>query len=154
MKIQFFRIPIIVFAGLFLFGCAAQQSRIAKTASGNPEVVIKGVDVEAVRIRIIERTMSGGMRLDSDTPSRVVVSKEVEGFRENMLRLALGNSYSTPVRAEIAFTMVKVPEGVKVFSQSSAWTQMPGGQINRMELNGNIDFNDMQTALYRLRDSF
>ena len=98
--------------------------------------------------------MSGGMRLDSDTPSRVVVSKELEGFREHMLRLALGNSYSTPVRVEIAFTMVKVPEGVKIFAQSSAWTQMLGGQINRMELNGNNDFNDMQTALYRLRDSF
>lgn len=154
MKHQFFKIPIIILVGLFLSGCAVQQSRIAQTASGKPEVVIKGVDVEAVHTRIIERMMSGGMRLDSDTPSRVVVSKELEGFRENMLRLALGNSYSTPVRAEIAFTMVKVSEGVKVFAQSSAWTQMPGGQINRMELNGNNDFNDMQTALYRLRDSF
>ncbi len=153
MKNRFFSYTLMILSVSSFFGCATQPQRVAQTNSRNPEVVIKGVDVETVRARIIERLMSGGMRLDSETPSRIVVSQEVEGINENLLRLSLGNANSTPVRVELAFTIVKVSEGVKVFCQRSAWTQMPGGQINRVELNGNQDFNDGQTALYNLRDS-
>lgn len=137
-----------------LTGCATPPPRLANTESGNPEVVIENVTVEAVHDRILERLLSKGARIEIDTPSRITVSKEVEGQREMWLRLAISNSYSTPVRADLNFSIIKISSGVKVFVQMSAWSQMPGGQIQRMDLNGNQDFNDVQASLYRLRDSF
>ena len=154
MKNHIARFWIILCSALFLFGCASQPERIAQTTSGNPEVVINGVDVEAVRSKLMELMMSGGLRVDSETPSRIVVSKEMEGFREGMMRMLLGNSYSTPVRVELTFTLVKINEGVKVFAQMSAYTQMPLGQINRMDLKGNTDFNDVQKFLNQLQNQY
>lgn len=149
-------VAVIVVSGLMALssGCASNVPRIAKTASGNPEVFIPGVTVEAVKSRLIERTLSAGMSLDNDTPNRVVVSKQMEGMQESMMRVAIGNSYSTPVRSESAFTFVPMNDGVKVFASMSAWTQMPMGQINRVPLNGDADFNVIQASLFRLRDSF
>lgn len=145
---------LLLLISFFLFGCAPQPPRIAETASGNPEIVIGGVDLESVRSRLIDRVLSSGMHLDSETPSRITVSRELTGAHENLMRLALGNSYSTPVRAETAYTIINVQGGVKIYAQSSAWTQMPGGQVNRMALDGNADFNAVQRGLNSLRDSF
>lgn len=147
-------LALLFVVSLILTGCATPPPRVAATESGNPEVVIESVTVEAVHDRLIERLISKGARLDIDTPSRITVSKEVEGQREMWLRLAISNSYSTTVRADLNFSIIKIPAGVKVFAQMSAWSQMPGGQIQRMDLNGNQDFNDVQESLYRLRDSF
>jgi hypothetical protein len=139
---------------VLLSGCADQPARIAETSSGHPEVLIKNVTVSDVHDRLVERLLSGGKRIDSDTPSSVVVSEEMTGQREAWMRLAIANAYSTKVRAEITFSMVKAQSGVKVFARMSAWSQMPLGQIKRIELNGNNDFNEVQQALYDFRDGF
>lgn len=151
MKNNLTLLAVLSFA---IAGCTAQPQRISQTSSGNPEVIIKGVEIADVKSRILEKMMAGGLTLDSESPSRIVFSAPVTGFTENLLRVALGNSNSTPVRSEVAFTMVKIPVGVRVFSQSSVWTQMPGGQVNRTPLTGDAEFNGMQAALYKLRDGF
>lgn len=149
-------VAVIVASGLIILssGCSSSAPRIAKTASGNPEVFIPDVTVDEVKSRLIERNLSAGMNLDSDSPSRVVVSRQMEGMQESMMRLAIGNSYSTPVRSEATFTLASINNGVKVFAAMSAWTQMPLGQINRVPLNSDADFNAIQSSLFRLRDSF
>lgn len=135
-------------------GCSSSPPRIAKTESGNPEIFIPNATLDEVRSRLIERTLSAGMSLDNESVSRLVVSKQMEGMQESLMRLAIGNSYSTPVRSETILTMVSVNNGVKVFATTSAWTQMPLGQINRMPLNSDADFNVIQNSLIKLRDSF
>lgn len=146
--------PLIIFISILLASCATPPAKITNTASGNPEVVIHNTTQEAVHDRLLDRLLTAGMRLDSDSPSRIVASIEMTGQREAWMRMMLGNSYSTPVRIDMAFSIIKQNNDIKIFNQASAWTQMPGGQINRTPLNSNEDFNSMQTSLYRLRDSF
>lgn len=155
-KGMFFRkTAVLLTCGLLVLlgGCANNTPRIAHTASGNPEVFIPKTTVEEVRSALIDRTMAAGFSLDSDSGSRLVVSKQMDGMRESLMRVAIGNSSSTPVRSETAFAIVSVNDGVKVYASNSAWTQMPFGKINRVPLNSNEDFNITQSSLLRLKAS-
>lgn len=153
MKVRWFTTLVMCMLLACLGGCANNTPRIAQTASGNPEVFIPNSTVEEVKAALIDRTMAAGFSLDSDSGSRLVVSKQMEGMRESLMRVAIGNSSSTPVRSETAFALVSVNGGVKIYASSSAWTQMPFGKINRVPLNSNEDFNVTQSSLLRLKDS-
>lgn len=142
---------VIAVFGCTIGGCATQQMKIADTTY--PEVTIHGVSVADVRNRIIENMMQGGATLDNSNGDQIVVSKELSGFGESVAQLAIGNAYSAPVRARIAYTVLGIDDGVRVFVQMSEYTQMPGGQVNSVAVNDNNDFNEMQRGLNRLRDS-
>lgn len=75
-------------------------------------------------------------------------------MQETAARLLLGNSYSTPVRQEVAYTVIKVSEGVRVYAQVAATTTMVNGQQRRQDLDSNELFNGLQSALEQVRDSF
>lgn len=145
---------IILAIAIFLAGCAAPVSRVASTPSGRPEVQIKGVDLDSVRARLIEKTMAAGFSLDADAPGRIVISKEMQGMQEALMRMMISNASSTPVRAETTLTLVKNAEGVHIYAQSVATSTMPFGQVKRHPMEDNNSFNVMQDSLTRLRDSF
>jgi len=137
-----------------LAGCGTPVQRITTTASGNPEVQIDNVDVDAVKSRLLERALTKGFQVESDSASQLVISQELKGMQESLMRLAIANSYSTPVRAVTAITFIKNPAGVKIFSRTTAMSTMPMGQVQKMAMDDANTFNTMQASLDRLKESF
>ena len=135
-----------------IVGCAAPVAKIANTEY--PEVMIDGVDVESVKARILDKYMSKGFSVDSETTSNLVMSKEMTGMQEALMRMTIANAYSSTARAEIAVTFVKLKGGVKAYARTSASSVMPMGRVAKTELNSPPVFNAMQGALYEVRDSF
>ena len=145
---------VAVLCGLILCGCVTQPSRIAETASGKPEVVIKGVTPQAANERMTAHFLSKGFDLVNETPSQVTFSKRVTEFAAAMeLRTALGSNADS-VGMQLTFTSVNVQGGVKVFCDASSWAELPNGKTNRMAVRDNDIFNAYQAFLYKLRDSF
>lgn len=143
---------IIAAIVLCLAGCAAQPQKISTTSSGNPEVIVNTTSTDEVKGKITEALLSKGAAIEKETNSSISFSKQLEGFEEIMMRTALGNSSSTPVKQETTFTFVKVDGGVKIYAASSAFTQNALGQISRTPLNGSKFYNQVQTFLYSIRD--
>jgi hypothetical protein len=153
MKKLFTPIAAVILS-LSLIGCAAPPTRIAYTESGKPQITIPGVEVEAVRTRLIERALTAGFSLDNDSANRIVISKELDGMQESIMRLAIANANSSPVRLEFVNTLLKTGKGVSIFGEVSLTSQMPFGQLVRKDMSDkNVYFNSLQSSYVRLSDS-
>ena len=64
-----------------------------------------------------------------------------------MTQFLIGNSYSTTPERYVRFSIF--PSNGKTRVQAYQWveTQMAFGQVNKVELNGNSQFNDVLKAL-------
>lgn len=144
-------------AGAFLcaalVACGTAPERIAATTSSYPEIEIKTVDKDAIRSNLIRRNLDTGWSLEQETPSMLLFTKvDSSGSVGSAVTQALiGNRYSTPPKYELKYTLASYKDFTKVITHLSVSTQMAMGQINRMELNGNTDFNNLQMQLNRVK---
>lgn len=134
---------------LVLAGCAKQQL-LKETASGYAEGVFVNSTVEAVRSKILDGCSSKGLLIQESSDNNVVCGKTVSGNDELLAIWVIGNMYSTKPERKVKFTIYQMNSDVKVIESQWLETQMPGGQIQKKELNGNSQRNNMQQFLFSL----
>lgn len=136
-----------------LAACGTPTQKMSSTQSGNPEVIIENQSIEVVKAALLDRLVNAGYQIDTETNSSLVVSKEMTGMQETLMRMAISNASSTPVRAVTAFTILKNATGVKVFAKNSVTSTMPLGQVRKQDIDNAAAFNSTQESLNRLKAS-
>lgn len=130
---MFKKLFISLITVLTVNGCAINSNSLAE--DGSPIVAtIKNNNLDTVRSKLLLRlsTAENPWILKSESPSSLLVTKPCgSNFGCSLLQLTVGNSYSTPVQFDLAFTLIKDEQNIKVIvSDLSYWSQMPGGQVN------------------------
>lgn len=139
----------VVAAAIALAGCAAPQPLLKPTASGLAEARFHARTIDDVRNAIV----GGCMRIGGHAASsqhEVICTLPITGGQEAMARLAIGNSYSTPVVARTGFNLVQSGPNVDVVARNWIETQMVTGQVRRMPVEATRSTNDVQSFLLGL----
>ena len=145
------RLVLISIMGL-LAGCAApqQQQRLA-TPSGNPEIVVPNATRKAVIDRIVASKLEKGMQIKSVSDYGVVVGKKMDN--NLMASLVYGSRYDSTPEGRITYSVVEVPEGIRVFSRTEIVTN-PGSAFEQVsDVTQNVS-GQMQAELESLRAIF
>jgi len=133
-----------------LVGCAAQAPLIKQTASAYPQGVFKGQSLEEVKAKIMDACISIGAMVSEASSNQVVCGKAMEGGQAALTQVLIGNAYSTTPQQKIRFVMYVLNSNVKVTAQEWVETQMPGGQLQTVEIRNNNEKNGIQRMLFRL----
>jgi hypothetical protein len=122
--------PLLAIAGEFF----------AVTPSGTPEMLFSGKAPEVVG-QLSSKCMDSQWKVISASGNEVVCEAPLSMGQSIMGQMLLGNSYSTPPRRFFRFNVVEI-EGVSRV-QASGWmeTQMPFGQMKRVDFSG-ADFHN------------
>lgn len=115
-----------------------------------PEVTISNKSLEEVKSKLIYSTATANpsWSIKNETSSSVTVTRACgTALKCSFMQALIGNSYSSMLQLDLTYTLIKDGNSVKVLiTNASAWTQMPGGQINSQSvLDGSID--DLQSQL-------
>lgn len=140
---------IILALGLttFLLGCAAPVERMAQTPSGRPEVVFSTRSAAAVSEKLVGLCASKGILVQKSASNEVVCGGTMTGGDAVLAQILIGNSYSTTPERYVRFTIFPYQGKTRVQAYQWVETQMAFGQVNKNELNGNAQFNDILKAL-------
>ena len=149
--LAFKNLNFLIFICFTLCNLSATESM----AQSLPEVEVKASSIEEVKSKYIEKVLSNGSgqwSLKEETPSTVTLTRPCgTAFSCSLTQVLIGNSRSTLLQIDFSTSFFKSPNGVKiVVSKLEAWTQMPGGQINRKNMMGADDSKVLQKEL----DSF
>lgn len=123
-----------------LRGCGAAIALLViwPTAAlcGQPraQATIQATTPAAVKEKAIARCVRNGATI-VDTSNTVQCRFKVEGGRGVMAQMLLGNAYSTPPEHVVQFTMADLSGSTLLLAQQWIETQMPGGQVQRADLN-------------------
>lgn len=115
-----------------------------------PEVTISNKSLEEVKSKLIYSTATANpsWTIKSETSSSITVTRACgTALKCSFMQALIGNSYSSMLQLDLTYTLIKDGNSVKVLiTNASAWTQMPGGQINSQSvLDGSVD--DLQSQL-------
>jgi hypothetical protein len=122
--------PLLAIAGDFF----------AVTPSGTPEMLFPGKALEVVG-QLSSKCMDAHWKVINASGNEVVCEAPLSMGQSIMGQMLLGNSYSTPPRRFFRFNVVEIAGVSRV--QASGWveTQMPFGQVKRVDFSG-ADFHN------------
>lgn len=92
--------------------------------------------------------MDRGTTVAESDDNHVLCTKPISGGKGMLMQMLIGNAYSTPPLYMIRFQIVSYQAGSRV--QFSDWvqTQMPGGQVSRMEDTKKKNIDSIRSTLY------
>jgi PBP1b-binding outer membrane lipoprotein LpoB len=143
------RIISLALAALVLTGCAQEAVR-KQTQSGYPEGMFKTASTAEVRSKIINGCINKGLQIEDSGAGQIVCSRELDGLQASFTQIAISNSYSTTPQMKVKFVPVQVGDDVRVVAYPWVESVMPGGQVRKVEANGNKDRNAIQGFLNSL----
>jgi hypothetical protein len=122
--------PLLAIAGNFF----------AVTPSGTPEMLFSGKALEVVG-ELSSKCMDAHWKVINASGNEVVCEAPLSMGQSTMGQMLLGNSYSTAPRRFFRFNVVEIAGVSRV--QASGWmeTQMPFGQVKRVDFSG-ADFHN------------
>jgi hypothetical protein len=125
----------VLWAAVALTGCAtggAANVLQFQTPSGRPEAMFVGKDATQTSGIIASACMDRTMSVVGSTPGQVTCEAKMNMGQSVLTQLAIGNSYSTPPRQFVQFSLAQIGSDTRV--QASSWveTQMAFGQMQRM----------------------
>lgn len=138
-----------VLALTVLVGCQTVQP-IKQTTSGRPEATFRDATAEEVSSKISVECLDRGIMVKEATSNVVVCGKTMEGGDAVLAQMLIGNSYSTTPEQNVRFNIIQNGNDVRVVAYQWIESQMAFGQVNRQELNGGNQFNEVQNLLYRI----
>lgn len=142
-------IPVVCI-GLVLGGCVAPVPKMVETASGKPEIVINS-DLASIKSAIINELVNHNYTVEEDTDYMLRMSRPLDASENLIAAMTVGNSYSVNKRLAV-YQFIKLPEGYRVLVSPSMTSQMPGGQVNTVEISDNGDvFNTFQRGLIQIK---
>lgn len=98
-------------ATLGLAGCQTAQM---DTASGGPEVTIRGARPDQIKPAIVSAMLNTRLRIKSDTQYSLVFEKQDDSV---MMAALFGTGYGPPVH-RVSFAIAEVPGGTRVVADS------------------------------------
>lgn len=142
------KIKRLITVALFLLaGCIIQPMRLAKTASGFPEVVININDFDRVKHEVITEMQIIGFSLEDDPENHMCFKKELvytgSSQQENFLK-----------KAEVIYSLSQIQKGIRVILISSVICTYDshGTILKREEMkDNNVWFNYFYTILQNVK---
>lgn len=134
---------------LALGGCS-QVPLNKPTTSGHAEGLFHSATTEQAKAKVLSGCAMHGLVIEDSNGNQVICSKELQGGQAVMMQLAIGNSYSTTPQYKVRFIFIPQANDVKVIAYPWAESMMPGGQVNKMEMNGNVQRNELQLFMTRV----
>jgi hypothetical protein len=144
-----------LFLMILCLGVLTTTAPLVKTDSGRPEVSINTSDTESVKAAIINKWLSSGYIVESESSHRLLMSKTLTGGGAIMAQMLFGNSYSTTPKAESDFSIYTNKGITRVIVTPYISTQMAMGQTKREDMTSNGDiFNDLYNRLLEVKKEF
>lgn len=131
----------IIVAALCCFTQPAFAGKyFAVTPSGKPEANFSG-SADETSSALASKCMDAQWSVVKTTPQEVICEAPLTTGRQMVAQMLMGNAYSTPPRRYFRFNIVETGGISRV--QASGWveTQMPFGQIQKVDFNG-ADFHN------------
>ena len=134
------RCTITLIVGCLFLSPAFANKPFAVTPSGKPEMNFSGSAVETSSA-LANKCMDASWSVVKSSPQEVVCEAPLTAGRSMVTQMLLGNSYSTPPRRFFRFNIAESGGISRV--QSSGWveTQMPFGQVQRVDFD-NAEFHN------------
>lgn len=133
-----------------LVACAAPPQPLA-TASGNPEVLLRGVDRQVVMDALVAELAASGATIRSNTTNQLVVGKRLEN--NFAAQFFFGSRYDSVPEARITYTVAPLPTGhVRVFGRAAVVTN-PGSGFERVNDVTAGEGKQIQAMLERMKAS-
>ncbi|MFW8594952.1 hypothetical protein [Cribrihabitans neustonicus] len=136
-----------MFSAIALAGCAEPVERMVQTPSGRPEVSFASKSAASVSEKLTAMCAQKGWLIQKSSPQEVVCGGTMQGGGAVMTQLLIGNSYSTTPEQYARFTIYPVNGQTRVQLHQWVETQMAFGQVKKLEINGNAQFNNAMKAL-------
>lgn len=137
-------------AALIFAGCVTAPPLEHPTSSGYAEGIFRGMSTADAANKIVGSCAAKGSLVLEQSANMVVCARETNGSDALIATMAIGNAYSTTPLMKIRFVIFQTPDGARVTVQPWLETQMPGGQVNRMDVRGPAVQNALQKRLYEL----
>lgn len=139
---------LLAFGCLFFAGCETVQ-RIAETESGKPEMLFETAELGIIKSELISEFLNHNYSIIKDSEYMIEMKRDLRGA-ETILGTLNGNAYSTNYRV-VTMNFAKLSSGIRVLISNRLDSQMPGGQINTMDMNTVEVFNVNQQFLIDLK---
>lgn len=134
------RVALAFLSALLIAGCAAGP----KTASGRPELEVRGLTVEQVRDKLIERWASRGWTIEKADGLLLVVAKKSDSFAHSMLA---GSNYDPQPWWRARITILKTEDGARIFGAIESVTNYGSAFERRNDLSDARAGRELQDAL-------
>jgi hypothetical protein len=108
--------------GLLAGGCMTAGSGAPQTASGSPEVTMRGVAPDRAKAALMNAVLNRGLRVKSDTTYSLVVEQPTRNTAASILNTT--NSGVAPVE-RVSFAITPIAGGTRIVADSSFVTK-PG----------------------------
>lgn len=125
--------------------CAPQPARIAQTASGRPEVVVRA-SLDAVKAALISNRVDVGYMVERDTPYLLEVIRPCTGAENVGTAFATGTGFSS-CEFLVSYTFAPVQAGVRVAASTAYRSHAYGKTQTTPSQMTNQSFNDLQQHL-------
>jgi hypothetical protein len=138
----------ILSAGTFTFsGCVNMPTRM-DTPSGNPEVMIDGVNRKAVADALANGMINAGWQIKSSDEYQLVFKRQLDSLGGMML---YGSNFNAMPEARVNFTLLETSGSVRVIGSEAAVTNPNSGFEQVTEMHGAKDMNELQASLNGLK---
>jgi hypothetical protein len=129
------KIIVILISASILAGCMTAPVRF-NTQSGKPEVTIYGTTKKKVSEAIINREISKGWDLKSQSDSLLIFAQKNTSFGAQLL---FGSKYDTVPESRITFTLIENNDGIRVLLKAELVTN-PGSAFEKVtDMTSNAD---------------
>jgi membrane-associated protease RseP (regulator of RpoE activity) len=122
------------------------------TPSGKPDVTINTTDRGKIKSAIINRFMSGGYQMVSESDYGVVFSRQWNNFNGILYQSLLGNSYSSTPNVIIRINMATLDGATRVLLQPSVSMQNAFGREDINELTNRDLLTQFQQLLQEIKN--
>lgn len=138
------KIIIVLISGFVLAGCMTAPVRL-NTPSGKPEVTISATTKKKASDAIINRELSKGWDLKSQSDSLLVFAQKNTSFGAQLL---FGSKYDTVPENRITFTLVETDNAIRLLVKNEMVTNPGSAFENITDMTSNAEVaNQSQTAL-------
>ncbi len=123
------------------------------TPTGKPEVTINGATASQVKAKLVSAISAQGYGLMQDTQYSMVFSKQLEPGEAALVKIGLGNAYSSEPQLNIAFTFAPQEGATRVFAHLVIGMQGVFGQNQGMSLDTGKAAHQIQSVLEGVKAS-
>jgi hypothetical protein len=132
-----------VIAALFLAGCQTDTP----TASGSPEVTIRGVRPDQAKPQLVNAILNKGLRIKSDSPYQIVTERQMGGIGGAAVLGALLTSDASDVIERFSFSIAEAGGGTRIVLDRYM-VKYPGtGRESAIQNNKSIAADNLQATL-------
>ena len=134
---------ILTAAATVLASPVLAREKQAVTPSGRAEMVFAYAPIDQAVTSIGSKCMDRGWMVTQQTANQVVCEIPMGMWQSALTQMAIGNSYSSPPKSFVRFSLAYVGEHTRVQAQVWSETQMAFGQMRHHQFQDDNTYNNM-----------